>query len=91
MKDSCWIIMTAKGIRRMTKGRRANWTPVERPALNAGEYAVLISVEVPDSAFKPRALPEATVRVPESSLVAAPVEVEIEDPPADELPPGDGT
>lgn len=82
MNDSCWIIMTEKGIRRMAKGRLSNWQEIRRPKLEAGEYAVLISVEVPVSAFKPRALPAATVTISEESLIAAPVQVTVEDPPA---------
>lgn len=84
MTDSCWLIMSEKGIRRMAKGRNSNWHDIRRPKLEAGEYAVLISVEVPQTAFKPRPLPSATIVISEESLVAAPIAVEVEDPPADE-------
>lgn len=81
MNDSCWLIMNARGIRRMAKGRRSSWRQVERPALEKGEYAVLVSVTVPNTAFKPQALPEATLEIQESQLVAPTVRVAIEEPP----------
>jgi hypothetical protein len=82
MKDSCWLIMTSTGIRRMAKGRNANWKDVQRPKLEKGEYAVLVSVEVPATAFNPRPLPSATIQVSEEQLVAPAVDVTIEDPSA---------
>lgn len=81
MKDVAWLVVNAKGIVRVVKGRRAKWHTPERPALSKGEYAVLVSVTVPDSAFAPTPLPTAHIEVPESALVAPTVEVTVEQPP----------
>jgi hypothetical protein len=82
VKDSCWLIMTAKGVTRMAKGvtrGRSRWER-SRPALKAGEYAVFISVEVPDAAFKPAPLPTATIKVTEASLITPSASVEVLEP-----------
>lgn len=80
MKDSCWLIFDKKGVREMRKGRRSNWQNVERPALKAGQYAVLVTVNCPDRAFQAVPLPEATITVPEGALIAPVVDVKVEVP-----------
>lgn len=73
MNDGGWIIVNRRGI----VGLRKKAT---RPALAAGEYAVFLKIEVPDAVFQPAALPTATLRVPETALVAPDVTLEIADP-----------
>jgi hypothetical protein len=81
MKDSFFLICTKDGVRRIAKGRRSQWDKVKLPALSAGEYATYLHVEIPDSTFAPRPTAEATIRIPESAVVAPPVEVEVLEPP----------
>lgn len=82
MKDAAFLIFNKRGLVRMTKGKRSpSWGPRQRPALNAGEYAVLVSVSIPDKVFAPTPTPEATVTVPESMVIEPPVEVSVEMPP----------
>lgn len=81
MRDTFWLILNAKGAVGIRKGRRAKWHALERPALGRGEYAVALTVDVPDSAFAPSPLPSATLTIPESALVAPAISVELEDPP----------
>lgn len=88
MKDSFFLICTKDGVRRIAKGRRSTWEKRTLPSLSAGEYTVFLSVEIPDSTFQPRPTPEATIRIPESAVVAPPVEVKVLEPPtslADEM------
>jgi len=85
MKDSFFLICTAKGVNRLTKGKHHPWQTPKLPALAAGEYAVLLSVEIPDSTFAPRPTPEATIRIPESAVIAPPVEVEVLEPPVQDV------
>lgn len=85
MKDSCYLIFTKKGVRRIAKGRRATWGPRERPALEAGEYAVFVTVIVPDAVFAPRTTPEATITVPEVAVIEPRVAVDVQTPPADDV------
>lgn len=81
MKDSAYLIFDQKGLRRMVKGRRVpSYGPRTRPALAAGEYAVLVTVVVPDAVFKPLPTPEATITVPESAVLSPVVEVVVETP-----------
>lgn len=84
MKDAFFIISTAKGVRRLVKGRQHRWQDSKLPALSAGEYAVLLSIEIPDSIFRPRPTPLTTIWIAESAIVAPPVEVEVLDPPEQE-------
>lgn len=85
MKDSAWLVVKSTGIQRIVKGNTRQWQrsrgDIPRPPLRHGEYAVLISVEVPDSAFKPIGLPTATIVVPEHALIAPKVDVEVQQPP----------
>lgn len=85
MNDSCWLVLKKTGIQRVVKGNTRQWDrargDIPRPRLAQGEYAVLISVKVPDSAFKPIGLPTAVINVPESALVAPTVDVQVTDPP----------
>lgn len=83
MKDSAFLIFNNKGIIRMLKGNagRPRYASRQRPALAAGEYAVLVTVNVPDAVFKPQPTPEATITVPESGVVAPRVDVLVEVPP----------
>lgn len=70
----------------MVKSRPARHGPHSRPALKAGEYAVLIRVNVPDLAFLPPPISEAVLDVSVQKMVAPPVEVMNIEPPA-ETPP----
>lgn len=83
MNDSAFLIVTAKGIARMVKSRAARGKPHTRPALGAGEFAVLLQVSVPDLAFVARPIPVATLDVSVQKLVAPPVEVTQLEPPPD--------
>lgn len=74
MKDSAFLIFDKKGLRRMVKGHRRGF-PVRRPSLSAGEYAVLVTVNVPESVFKPLPTPQATITVPQSAVVEPVVDV----------------
>lgn len=78
MKDSAFLIFNKSGISRLVKGRHSRHQPHQRPALDAGEYAVLVSVSVPDQIFKPRAIPEATITVPDAAVIEPRVDVAIE-------------
>ena len=62
---NCYIVFDVAGVRRMTIGR---------PNLRSGEYAILLRFKVPDNLFA-RALPEATIHVPEPALIKPAVEV----------------
>lgn len=81
MKDSFFLILGRAGARRIIKGKHG------RPLLAKDEYAVRLSVEIPDSTFAPRPTAEATIRIPESAVIAPSVEVEVLEPPvqADEV------
>lgn len=82
MKDGAFIIFTAKGLVRMAKGRNGKWNELKRPALAAGEHAIYLNVEVPDSVFKPKlASAIATISVPEEKVLSPAVLVEVETPP----------
>lgn len=85
MTDAVWIIVSRKGIQRIAKGPTRAWQrrnlDIPRPRLAQGEYAVLVKVDVPDSAFKPIGLPTAVITVPEAALVAPTVDVEVQTPP----------
>jgi hypothetical protein len=83
MKDSAFLIFNRNGIARLAKGQRRRGMPRTRPALGAGEYAVLVSLVVPDAVFKPAPLPEATITVRDADVIAPLVEVRI-----DPIPPG---
>jgi hypothetical protein len=83
MTDSAFLIVTTTGISRMVKSRPAKGKPHTRPALKPGEFAVLLQVNVPDLAFVPRPIPQATLDVSVQRLVAPPVEVTQLTPPPD--------
>lgn len=68
MRDSCWLIFNKRGLKRMSKGKRERYTRV-RPALAAGEYAVRVSVTVPDKVFEDRPIPEASITVPAEAVI----------------------
>lgn len=80
MTDAVWIIVSRKGIQRIAKGPTRAWQRrnlnIPRPRLAQGEYAVLVKVDVPDSAFKPIRLPTAVI-----TLVAPTVDVQVQTPP----------
>lgn len=61
----CYVIFTSSGVYRMT---------LQRPALRSGEFAVLLRLKVPHKFFT-RAFPEATIEVPEPSIIQSEVEV----------------
>lgn len=69
MRDSCWLIFTKRGLRGASKGKRTRYGDRERPALKAGEYAVRISVNVPDKVFEDRPIPEATITIPPEAVI----------------------
>lgn len=76
MIDSAYLIFNHMGLRRMVKGKRKG-SPRASPALNRGEYAVLVTVNVPASVFKPTPTAEATITVPETAVIVAPPVVEL--------------
>lgn len=80
MRDSAFVVFSKKGLQRMMKGRAAGGSR-QRPQLGRGEFAVLVTFEVPDSIFMERPVPEATVRIPERQIIEAPIDVDVEDPP----------
>jgi hypothetical protein len=80
MKDSAYVVFSKKGLQRMMKGRQAGGSRA-RPQLGRGEFAVLVTFDVPDSIFNERPVPEATVRIPERQIIEAPIDVEVNDPP----------
>lgn len=79
MRDSGFLIVNKKGIVGFRKGGNTKYDR-KTPALAAGERAVFISVEVPESAFSPRPTPQATIVVPEEKLAYPAVDVIINDP-----------
>ncbi len=85
MKDQAWLILSEKGIQGMRKGqrRKGQYKPIERPRLERGEYAVLVSVSVPDHVFRPVPLPSAMIEVTEGQIVGPNVDVTVVEPPAD--------
>lgn len=74
MKDSVYLVMNSKGVRHMYK---------TRPRLKSGEYAVKVKVSVPDEFFN-RAIPEATLEIPDGYMIEPPVDMEVEEPPVPE-------
>ena len=84
MKDAAYLIFTAKGLVRLAKGRSHRSRPLVRPALHVGEHAVLVTVNVPDSVFKPVPTPRATITVPEAAAVDLVINATVEVPPAEE-------
>lgn len=84
MRDSAFLVFNRQGLVRMVKGmNKRHWNSKrQRPELRAGEYAVLVTVEVPDAVFEPRPTPEATITVSESAVVTPAVHVVTEQAPA---------
>lgn len=80
MKDSAYLIFNKNGLRRMMKGTSGpSWAQTrKRPALAAGEYAVLVTVNVPNAIFADRPMPEAIITVPESAVLTPRVDVTVE-------------
>jgi hypothetical protein len=76
MIDSAYLIFNHMGLRRMVKGKRKGSARTS-PALNRGEYAVLVRVVVPNSVFNPPPTAEATITVPEHAVIIAPPVVEL--------------
>lgn len=76
MNDSAYLIFNKKGIVRLAKGGRT-WSR-KRPALKAGEYAVLVRVIVPQRYFDERSLPSATLNIPEELILEPSVTMEAE-------------
>jgi len=70
MKDSCYLVFSDSGISRMSK---------RRPPLKAGDYAVLIKIDVPDEVFA-ASIPEATLKIPKENVVRPPIEMEVAEP-----------
>lgn len=77
MQDTIYLVLSAKGVRRMTKGGIRRGRRMAQPALGAGERAVLVRIEVPDSAFRPAPTPEATLTIPEHALRPLPMHVQL--------------
>ena len=67
MRDSCYIKFDRQGIvsAGMSKGP---------PALRAGQYAVRITLSVPDENLR-QAIPEAVIEIPEAAIIEPVVEV----------------
>lgn len=59
MRDSCYIVFDRYGVVGMKK---------RKPALKAGEHAVIVDLQVPDSVFA-RDIPVASVQVPEAAVI----------------------
>ena len=64
MKDKAYVVLSRKGVVRMTK---------TSPGLRAGEVSMLLSVNAPDELFQ-RPLIKATVEVDKDAV--APVEID---------------
>lgn len=80
MQDSAYLIFSKNGLRRMVKGYTGpSWSRKHvRPALKEDEYAVRVTVNVPDSVFAPRSAPEATITIPESAVLVPSAEVSVD-------------
>lgn len=79
MQDTVFIVFNRHKVIRM------NNTYV--PSLKSGEYMIRVRFQVPQSYFD-RSIPTAEIMVPESSIVAAPIEVDVQMPDGSE--PNDG-
>jgi hypothetical protein len=71
MKDAVYLVMNSSGLRKMYK---------TRPKLKSGEYAVYVSVEVPDEFFR-QAIPRAHLEIPEGYMLEPPIDVALEEIP----------
>lgn len=67
MKDSAYLIITENGIVGMKK---------RIPSLDAGEYAIMVTLNVPDSYFDV-VYPEAVLNVTEEHLVKSDIHVKL--------------
>jgi hypothetical protein len=83
MKDSGFLIFNERGIVGFKKGRvgPSYMSKYKSPALAAGERAVFITVDVPDTVFQPKPTPSATIVIPEDKVMTPAVDVIIENPP----------
>ena len=79
MKDRVYLIFNADGFVRAAKGG-PKWHE-QVPPLRSGERAVRLQVSVPDSAFRPQGAIQASIEVPEASLIEPPAVVEVSEPP----------
>lgn len=70
MKSSVYLVFDKLGVREMRKGK---------PSLAAGQYAVRVTISVPDRMFA-RMIPEALVEIPEGAIIEPTVEVQVETP-----------
>lgn len=68
MRDLVYLTFDQFGVKSMRKST---------PSLHAGEYAVAVKINVPESVFK-RAFPLATIDVPEGAVIVPTVEVVVE-------------
>jgi hypothetical protein len=71
MRERVYLTFDRRGIRTMTK---------RAPSLQAGTYAVALTVMVPDEYFA-RAIPTAELTIPEGYIVEPVVDVVLEMPP----------
>lgn len=73
MRDSVYLTFDRNGVILMRK---------RAPAMSSGEFAVRISIEVPDQFFN-RVIPHAHIEVPEDFILEPEVEVTLEGEPSE--------
>lgn len=82
MKSKIYLVFRFHGVTRMTKCL---------PRLESGEFAIKVTLEVPDKVFE-RLIPSAEVKVPGEYLIEPPIPVvTVEQPPKAEEKPDGGT
>lgn len=72
MKSTVYLVFTRHGVDRLTKGK---------PALSGEEYAIKLTVAVPDAAFQ-RFEPTANIEIPTDFVMTPKVDVVVDRPPA---------
>lgn len=70
MKTTVYLVCNSRGVDRITKKRE--------PDLHGGEVAIKLTLTIPDKAFR-TPFAEATLDVPETSIILPTVEISIED------------
>lgn len=85
MKDSFFVIVNRARVVRIERTTGPGKRRKERPSsLHSDEYAIRLSITVPDAAFKARPIPAATLDVPEPAVIQPPeIRFEIDKVPAD--------
>lgn len=72
MKDHAFLIVSSRGVQRMTK---------TRPRLKSGEHAIRLRVEIPDAYFD-RSIPTAVLEITEDYIMAPEFDVDVVEPEA---------